>query len=77
MLLAMFTAPLICDTALNWTGARLPATALAVWVPALGPSVRRVLAIPATSVTREAGDTLPPPAVTEKETLTPASGAPP
>ncbi len=77
VLLAMLTAPLICDTALNWTGVRLPVLALTVWVPALAPRVRRVFASPEASVTRDAGDTLPPPPVTVKATVTPATTAPP
>ena len=76
VLLAMLTAPLICDTALNWTGVRLLAPALTVCVPALGPRVRRVFAMPAASVTRDVGETLPPPAVTAKLTVTPERTAP-
>ena len=55
---------------------RLETVARAVCVPAFGPSVRRVLAMPLASLVRVVGDTLPPPAVTDQVTATPGSAAP-
>jgi hypothetical protein len=72
----MNMAPLISDAALNATGVRLPVLALMVCVPAAGPRVRCVFAIPAAFVVLVAGDLLPPPAVIVQVTVAPGNPAP-
>ena len=75
---AICVAPWICATAENVTGEPVnpEAVAVAVWVPALGPSVRPIVATPVASVELLAAVTDPPPVATAHETETPAWGAP-
>src|SRR5574338_711019 len=68
--------PVTMAVAVNATGEpESPATAAwAVWTPAWPPRVNTVAATPLESVADEAGDTLPPPAVTLHVTDTPGTG---
>jgi hypothetical protein len=53
----------------NVTGVSPATVAVAVWVPAFGPSVRVVLATPVASVVLEPGATAPPPEATAQFTV--------
>ena len=60
----------------NEPGAATATVAVAVLAPTFGPVTKSDAARPCASVTADAGDTVPPPAVTANETTAPRCGLP-